>query len=120
MYNGVGIVTPRGSGTSGYVQKNSATVRHKVDHGEARRKEEARKAVMLPKDPELIEHEMKREIEVKVQLWVRKEGIREKYGKEEAAEMIRSKRKELEEERDGEAARAPRDSNERSKKRQKE
>jgi serine/arginine repetitive matrix protein 2 len=120
MYNGVGIVTPRGSGTSGFVQKNAATVRHKVDHGEARRKEEARKAVVLPKDPELIEHERKREVELKVQLWVRENDIRTKHDKAKAAELIRQKRKEVELELAGGSNDEKRDDNSRSKKRQKE
>ena len=29
MYNGIGLVTPRGSGTSGYVQKSLAYVKNK-------------------------------------------------------------------------------------------
>jgi hypothetical protein len=48
VYNGVGLNTPRGSGTSGHVQKNAATVRTKTDYAEARRKEEARKDIVIP------------------------------------------------------------------------
>lgn len=55
MYNGVGITTPRGSGTSGHVQKNAATVRTKTDYAEARRKEDARKEIVIPKDVAVLE-----------------------------------------------------------------
>ena len=123
MYNGVGIVTPRGSGTSGYVQKNAATVRHKVDYA-ARRKEEAKKAVVLPNDPELVEHERKREVELKVQLWAREHDIRKKHDKAKAAELIRQKRKEVELElglaEEGEVPKGKEDNDARSKKRHKE
>ncbi len=95
MYNGVGLSTPRGSGTSGHVQKNAATVRTKTDYGEARRKEEARKEIVIPKDAAILEHEIKRKIEVKVQLWIRENDIRGKYDKETAARMIKEKRAEL-------------------------
>jgi hypothetical protein len=102
MYNGVGIVTPRGSGTSGHVQKNAATVRTKTDYNEARRKEEARKDVVIPKDAAIMDHEAKRKVEVKVQLWIRENDIRGKYDKETAARMIKEKRAELTPKKDDE------------------
>ncbi|KOS19681.1 Pre-mRNA-splicing factor CWC21 [Escovopsis weberi] len=66
MSDNVGLSTPRGSGTSGYVQRNLAQLRHR-DYG-----------APYPKDPDtlrhkqrqpdkaILEHDRKREIEVKV------------------------------------------------------
>lgn len=89
-------MTPRGSGTSGHVQKNAATVRRRVDHSEVRRKEEARKRVVLPADKTLEDHARRRKIELEVQKWARDEDIRGKYDQEEARLMIAAKRRELE------------------------
>ena len=97
MYNGVGIVTPRGSGTSGHVQKNAALPRRRVDHRDARRKEEERKNVSIPRDKvaPLLDHERKRAIELKVQKWVRDSDLKAKHSREEVAKLIQQKRKEL-------------------------
>ena len=32
MYNGIGLATPRGSGTSGYIQRNLTYVKNKKTH----------------------------------------------------------------------------------------
>lgn len=34
MYNGIGLATPRGSGTSGYIQKNLSHIKNKKTHEE--------------------------------------------------------------------------------------
>merc|ERR1712086_824519 len=69
MYNGVGLQTARGSGTNGYVQTNMAFIRKsrletKVKNDEDIRKMEA----MLNKKPnqEILAHQAKRKVEVKV------------------------------------------------------
>ncbi|OXU21104.1 hypothetical protein TSAR_012225 [Trichomalopsis sarcophagae] len=63
MYNGVGLPTPRGSGTSGHVQRNCAVLhkREKTKHSEEH------KADPINRQPnkEILEHTRKREIEVK-------------------------------------------------------
>ena len=100
MYNGVGIVTPRGTGTSGHVQRNAASVRRRVDPRDARRHEDERRHRTLPKDATLVEHERKREIELLVRQWARDNDIKNKYDKEEAAAKISAKRKELSGEKD--------------------
>ncbi|KAJ8908446.1 hypothetical protein NDN08_005155 [Rhodosorus marinus] len=63
MYNGIGLETPRGTGTSGYVQKNYASVRKAVRRPEGGRREGTgpRKA-----NAEILEHEKRRRIEVQV------------------------------------------------------
>lgn len=70
MYNGIGLTSVRGSGTNGYVQKNMAHVSRQrmaraksqdaaPDHGKSIR--DPRQA-----NPEILEHNRKREVEVKV------------------------------------------------------
>lgn len=64
MSSNVGLVTPRGSGTSGYVQRNLSHLRPRdqtAPYNIDDRKYRARHA-----DPEILEHERKRKIEVVV------------------------------------------------------
>ncbi|KAJ8675189.1 hypothetical protein QAD02_010975 [Eretmocerus hayati] len=63
MYNGVGLATPRGSGTSGHVQRNCAALFKKE---KSKHKDES-KAEPLSRQPnkEILEHTRKREIELK-------------------------------------------------------
>lgn len=67
MYNGIGLLTPRGSGTSGYVQANKFNLRrapHSADESNKNKLEDGPKE----KQPnmEIILHNRKREIEVKL------------------------------------------------------
>lgn len=68
MYNGIGLLTARGSGTSGYVQTSKFNLRG----GPPPRQqtlEELEKAggPKKPKaDPSILEHKAKREVELKV------------------------------------------------------
>jgi serine/arginine repetitive matrix protein 2 len=70
MYNGVGLTTPRGSGSSGYVQKNLAYIRRPKTLREFKKELEEIKAnpPKPPKKPnaELIEHEQKRQVEIRL------------------------------------------------------
>ncbi|KAK0722996.1 cwf21 domain-containing protein [Lasiosphaeria miniovina] len=63
----VGLSTPRGSGTSGYVQRNLAHTRprDKAAPYQPRESDNLRHKQRLP-DKGLLEHERKREVEVKV------------------------------------------------------
>ncbi len=66
MYNGIGILTPRGTGSSGYVQTNKFNLR-----GPPQRKTEDLKAAHdrtgnRKPDQGILDHNRKREIEVKV------------------------------------------------------
>lgn len=63
MYNGIGLSTPRGSGTSGHVQRNSASV-HKKDKLESSEKNRS-ELINRPPNKEILEHTRKREIELK-------------------------------------------------------
>lgn len=63
MYNGVGLPTPRGSGTSGHVQRNCALLykKEKLKHVEENQPE----PINRQPNKEILEHTKKREIEVK-------------------------------------------------------
>jgi hypothetical protein len=68
MSSNVGLSTPRGSGTSGYVQRNLALLRHRdgPKPGFQNANEQDFKHRQRQPDKEILEHDRKREVEVKV------------------------------------------------------
>jgi hypothetical protein len=66
MADNVGLTTPRGSGTSGYVQKNRSLLRPRDKIQPYPKDWEHAKHRPRQPDAEILEHEAKREIEVKV------------------------------------------------------
>jgi serine/arginine repetitive matrix protein 2 len=66
MYNGIGILTPRGTGTSGYVQTNKFNLRGRPQ----KRPEDLRTAhdqtANRKPDEGILDHNRRREIELKV------------------------------------------------------
>lgn len=69
MYNGIGLTTPRGSGTNGHVQKNWAYVRTEKKANINYRTEEdlAKLEAIANRQPnkDILDHERKRKMEVK-------------------------------------------------------
>lgn len=69
MYNNIGLMTARGSGTSGYVQKNLAHIKPTRKQDEFLKEMKAMKENVIEArkkaNPEIILHEMKRDIELK-------------------------------------------------------
>lgn len=68
MYNGIGLATPRGSGTNGHVQRNWALVRPKEKEKTYRTEEELSKldaSSNRQPNKEILDHERKRRIELK-------------------------------------------------------
>lgn len=68
MYNGIGLQTPRGSGTNGYVQRNMSFVSKSREKVNYRTEEDIKKLDALAnKKPneEILAHEKKRLIELK-------------------------------------------------------
>ncbi|KAF5303480.1 hypothetical protein FQA39_LY09943 [Lamprigera yunnana] len=68
MYNGIGLTTPRGSGTNGHVQRNWAFVRPKEKDKTYRTEEELCRldtASNRPPNKEILDHERKRKVELK-------------------------------------------------------
>jgi len=77
MYNGVGVPTPRGTGTNGYVQRNFAAlprIKKKPSDFERERREPAPTEPRKP-DTEILEHDKKRQIEVKLMAWAEEQGL---------------------------------------------
>lgn len=66
MSSNVGLSTPRGSGTSGYVQRNSANLRLRDDAKPYPTDLDSIRQRQRQPDKEILVHEQKREIEVKV------------------------------------------------------
>ncbi|CAN9342184.1 unnamed protein product [Alternaria alternata] len=66
MADNVGLTTPRGSGTSGYVQKNRSLLRPRDKVQPYPKDWESAKHRPRQPDVEILEHEAKRDIEVKV------------------------------------------------------
>jgi len=94
-YNGVGLNTPRGSGTSGHVQTNLAAIKPKGNY-------EFNVERILPpeeKQPntEILDHQRKRQIEVQVMEWADKTGLLDQENLSEEAKqlMLQKKRDEL-------------------------
>lgn len=63
MYNGVGILTPRGTGTSGYVQANKFNLRRAPTQRTDTPQAEAR---TRQPNKEIIDHKVKRQVELLV------------------------------------------------------
>lgn len=66
MSSNVGLTTPRGSGTSGYVQRNLSHLKPRDNAAPYPQAVEELKLRQRQPDKGIIEHERKREIEVKV------------------------------------------------------
>jgi hypothetical protein len=66
MAANVGLNTPRGSGTSGYVQRNLSHIRPRDDSHSNREPDSFSSHQPRAPDPEILEHERKRRIEVQV------------------------------------------------------
>ena len=68
MYNGIGLSTPRGSGTSGYVQRNFAAIKNrkeKVDYKTDAELAKLDRSLNKQPNKEILEHQWKRRIELK-------------------------------------------------------
>ncbi|KRY39462.1 Exocyst complex component 3 [Trichinella spiralis] len=106
MYNGIGLQTARGSGTSGYVQKNLAHVVVSKDKQQYRNEDDIKRLeskVTRKPNKELILHERKRKIELKC-LEMQDLMTEQNYPEEEIQEKVDKYRallrKKLEEEGD--------------------
>lgn len=73
MYNGIGLKTPRGSGTNGYVVKNNSALKPSTFSNAYNSKKsplysDTQAAAVVPKarSEEILKHDRKRKIEVKV------------------------------------------------------
>ncbi|XP_017984806.1 PREDICTED: serine/arginine repetitive matrix protein 2 [Theobroma cacao] len=100
MYNGIGLTTPRGSGTNGYIQSNKFFVKPKTNRvTDATRPFEAGQgtAGLTTKKPnkDILEHDRKRQIELK--LVILEDKLTEQgYTESEIADKLIEARKALE------------------------
>jgi len=68
MYNGIGLTTPRGTGTSGYVQANLSNLhfsKNRTDYNTEAEIAKAEAEINREPNAELLDHEFKRAIEIK-------------------------------------------------------
>lgn len=65
MYNGIGLLTVRGSGTSGYVQTNKFNLRNRAPISYNEELRDSKPETKQP-DKTILEHNRKRAIEVKL------------------------------------------------------
>ncbi len=75
MYNGIGLLTARGSGTNGYVQRNLSFVRAKKPAPSPLH--EPKPAVIKKANPAILEHDRKRQVELQIMEY-REELVRRK------------------------------------------
>lgn len=102
-YNGIGIPTARGTGTNGFVQKSQVNVRDSNFSKReriARENEKSAKLVkIVNKDKELVDHEYKRQLEIKVSEYRDQLEDDESLGDDEIEEACKKYRQELLEKR---------------------
>ncbi|KAF8396218.1 hypothetical protein HHK36_017831 [Tetracentron sinense] len=96
MYNGIGLQTPRGSGTNGHIQTNKFFVRPKSGKVETRgfEADQGTGGVKKP-NKEILEHDRKREIQLKL-LILEEKLIDQGYTDGEISEKLEEARKTLE------------------------
>lgn len=100
MYNGIGLTTPRGSGTNGYIQSNKFFVKPKTNRvTDSTKPFEADQgtAGLTTRKPnkEILEHDRKRQIELK--LVILEDKLAEQgYTESEIADKLVEARKALE------------------------
>uniref|UniRef100_A0A0N5B2P8 Cwf21 domain-containing protein n=1 Tax=Strongyloides papillosus TaxID=174720 RepID=A0A0N5B2P8_STREA len=93
MYNGIGLQTARGSGTSGHIQTNIAGtkfVRKPKDAGLEKTIEKAEYELNRGPNLELLEHERKRQVEIKclhLEDKLEEEGVPEEEIKKQVSEL---------------------------------
>lgn len=70
MYNGIGLQTPRGSGTNGYIQGNKFFIRHRTgriaENTKGFEPNQGTAGVTRKPNKDILEHDRKRQIELKL------------------------------------------------------
>ncbi|PKI77107.1 hypothetical protein CRG98_002610 [Punica granatum] len=99
MYNGIGLQTPRGSGTNGYIQTNKFFVKPKTGRVAENTKgfegDQGTAGVSRKPNKDILEHDRKRQIELK--LVVLEDKLTDQgYTEAEIAEKLAEARRTLE------------------------
>lgn len=99
MYNGIGLQTPRGSGTNGYIQTNKFFVKPKVgkvaENTKGFEADQGTAGVTRKANKEILEHDRKRQIEIKLVV-LEDKLIDQGYTDAEIAEKLAEARRTLE------------------------
>lgn len=97
MYNGIGLSTPRGSGTNGYIQTNKFFVKARPVRSEEKEFQTGQGAggVLRKANKEILEHDRKRRIELKL-IELEDQLVDQGYPDEEVLERVEALRKGLE------------------------
>jgi hypothetical protein len=80
-YNGIGVATPRGTGSSGHVTRALGSLNHERATWEERKAQQSRHgdaAHARAVDPAVLEHERKRAVEVRLTDWADEQGLFDK------------------------------------------
>ncbi|KAK1257258.1 hypothetical protein QJS04_geneDACA024283 [Acorus gramineus] len=101
MYNGIGLQTPRGSGTDGYIQANKFFLRPKSGRVETRELEagQGTGVVSSKLNKEILEHDRKRKIQLKL-LLLEETILDQGFTDSEVAERLSEAKRSLEVETD--------------------
>jgi serine/arginine repetitive matrix protein 2 len=97
MYNGIGLSTPRGSGTNGYIQTNKFFVKSRPVRSEAKEFQAGQGAggVLRKAIKDILEHDRKRRIELKL-IELEDQLVDQGYPDEEVLGRVEALRKGLE------------------------
>ncbi|THH33822.1 hypothetical protein EUX98_g372 [Antrodiella citrinella] len=90
MYNGIGLTTPRGSGTNGYVVRNLSALRQHQSPADRANAWDTAPPKHREPDAAILEHERKRKVEVKcleLQLELEDKGVEEDKIEEEVSAL---------------------------------
>merc|ERR1712137_239811 len=93
MYNGVGLTTARGSATNGFIQRNVAYRPTQPQHKRVTVRETSPPKIRKPNQA-ILDHQRKREVELKLVEWADENGIYD-LPEEEQDEKLSEKREEL-------------------------
>ncbi|KAK1411900.1 hypothetical protein QVD17_32746 [Tagetes erecta] len=92
MYNGIGLQTTRGSGTNGYTQSNKFVIKPKT---KTVLTENSISGVSRKRNKDIIEHDRKRQIELKLVV-LEDKLVEQGYSDDEVAEKVNEARRILE------------------------
>ncbi|KAI5063025.1 hypothetical protein GOP47_0021572 [Adiantum capillus-veneris] len=97
MYNGIGLQTPRGSGTNGYIQSNKFFIRSRPVKVQVKEFQEGQGAggVTRKANKEILEHDRKRQTELKLIL-LEETLVEQGYTSAEIVQQLEEARKALE------------------------
>jgi len=94
MYNGIGLLTPRGSGTNGFVQRNLSFIRPSKQKMEYRHEDIKPLAIHKGPHKDILDHQRKRQIELKVLTWAEDTNLYQSGKPDEEIESILSQKRE--------------------------